>query len=203
MTAAKIIAVPLEIAGVRLEPLTPDHAEGLKSAADDPAIWAHLPTSAAGEGFATWFETALARSAKGDEAAWAVRRLRDSALVGSTRYLDIDETHRHAEIGHTWYARGAWATVVNPACKFLLLRYGFESLGLHRVAFRTDILNRRSQAAIAKLGAVREGVFRAHMVRRDGTLRDTVYFSVIRQEWPAVRLRLEARLGLVREGTEA
>ena len=124
-----------------------------------------------------------------------MRRLDDNALVGSTRYLAIEPAHRRLEIGHTWYAPSEWGGQVNPACKLALLRHAFETLGFNRVELKTDNRNLRSQTAIAKLGAVREGVFRAHMVRRDGTLRDSVYFSIVKSEWPAVRDRLTRRLG--------
>jgi RimJ/RimL family protein N-acetyltransferase len=190
-----IAAVVLEAAGVRLEPLAAEHREGLARAADHEAIWAHIPVPGNGAGFGAWFDLAM-RMAASREAVWAVRTLSDGKLVGSTRYLAIDAVNRRVEVGHTWYEPSVWASVVNPACKFALFQYGFETVGLNRIELKTDNLNTRSQAAIAKLGAVREGVFRAHMVRRDGTLRDSVYFSVVRSDWPAVRQRLASRLGL-------
>ncbi len=181
-------------ARVRLEPLQAAHREGLARAADDPRIWAHMPIDASGAGFDAWFDAALELARAGREAVWAVRTLSDGALVGSTRYLAIEPAHRRLEIGHTWYAPTVWRTQVNPACKLALMRYAFETLGFNRVELKTDNLNLRSQAAIAALGAAREGVFRAHMVRRDGSVRDSVYFAVVRSEWPAVRQRLTARL---------
>lgn len=190
----EIRPVPLEAACVRLEPLDERHREGLRRAGDAPEIWAHMPTPARGDKFDPWFDWSLKISASGREAVWAVRDMRDDVLVGSTRYLSIEAQHRRVEIGHTWYAPAHWATHVNPACKFMLLRYAFETLGLNRVELKTDLRNTRSQAAIAKLGAMREGVFRAHMVRADGTLRDTVYFAIVRDDWPDVRDRLTARL---------
>jgi RimJ/RimL family protein N-acetyltransferase len=190
----QIIAVPLEAAGVRLEPLAEAHREGLRAAAQHPEIWAHMPAPAMGEAFDKWFNGSLAVSATGAEAAWAVRTMNNGALVGSTRYLNIEAAHARVEIGHTWYSPRVWAGLVNPACKFALMRYGFETLELNRIELKTDIRNTRSQAAIGKLGAKREGVFRAHMIRPDGSLRDTVYFSVIRDEWPAVSEGLRARL---------
>ena len=198
--APDIRAVELEAAGVRLEPLAEVHREGLRRAGDAAEIWAHMPIPARGAGFDPWFDGALRICASGAEAAWAVRTLHDGALVGSTRYLAIVPAHRRVEIGHTWYAPSVWATKVNPACKLMLMDYGFERLGLNRIEYKTDIRNTRSQAAIAKLGAVREGVFRAHMVRPDGTLRDSVYFAVTRDDWPAVKAGLQARLGLVSAG---
>ena len=177
---------------VRLEPLTEAHRAGLACAANQAEIWEHMPSSASGAGFDPWFDQALDLALAGREAVWAVRT--DGILVGSTRYLAIEPEHRRLEIGHTWYAPQVWASRVNPACKLALLRYAFESLGFNRVELKTDNRNLRSQAAIAKLGATREGVFRAHMVRRDGSLRDSVYFSIVRDEWPSVRDRLTARL---------
>jgi RimJ/RimL family protein N-acetyltransferase len=186
---------PILIASpVRLEPLTEAHRAGLRSAANHAEIWDHMPIAAAGDGFDAWFDHSLELALTGREAVWAVRTTADGTLVGSTRYLAIEPDHRRLEIGHTWYAPQVWGGRVNPACKLALLRYAFETLGFNRVELKTDNRNLRSQAAIAKLGAAREGVFRAHMVRRDGTLRDSVYFSIVRDEWTDVRDRLAARL---------
>jgi RimJ/RimL family protein N-acetyltransferase len=181
-------------AGVRLEPLAELHRDGLRAAGAHSEIWTHLPWDGAGAGFDAWFAQSLESALTGREAIWAVRTLADGRLVGSTRYLAIERRDRRLEIGGTWYAPAVWASHVNPACKLALMRYAFETLRFNRVELKTDILNLRSQAAIAKLGATREGVFRAHMVRRDGSLRDSVYFSVIGSEWALVRERLTARL---------
>jgi RimJ/RimL family protein N-acetyltransferase len=186
--------------GVRLEPLAPEHRDGLARAADFPEVWAHMPLDASGAGFEPWFDLSLASAEAGREAIWAVRTLADGALVGSTRYLAIERRDRRLEIGHTWYTPAVWASQVNPACKLALMAHAFETLGFNRVELKTDHRNLRSQAAIAKLGAIREGVFRAHMIRRDGSLRDSVYFSVIRDEWPSVRERLTARLPAAQPG---
>jgi RimJ/RimL family protein N-acetyltransferase len=187
-------AIALECAGVRLEPLAEDHRAGLRRAGQSPEIWDHMPYAARGRGFDSWFDHSLEAAASGVDAVWAVRCSAEGPLVGSTRFLAIEAAHRRVEIGSTWYAPQAWGSRVNPACKLALMRFAFEDLGFNRVEFKTDIRNQRSQAAIAKLGAVREGVFRAHMIRPDGTLRDSVYFSVIASDWPAVRERLSARL---------
>ena len=184
----------LTAGAVRLEPLIEGHRAGLALAADDEQIWDHMPSAASGDGFAAWFDQSLELALCGREAVWAVRTLGDDRLVGSTRYLAIEPAQRRLEIGHTWYAPSVWSTQVNPACKLVLMRHAFETLAFNRVELKTDNRNLRSQAAIAKLGAIREGVFRAHMIRRDGSLRDSVYFSVVREEWPAVRDRLIARL---------
>ncbi len=194
-----IRAVPLEAAGVRLEPLAEAHREGLREAAADPAIWTHMPMAAVGEAFDVWFDQAIGAAQAGADAVWAVRAPQGEHLVGSTRYLAIAPEHRRVEIGHTWYAPAVWAGVVNPACKFALLRHAFETLALNRVELKTDSRNLRSQAAMAKMGAVREGVFRAHMIRPDGTLRDSVYFAITRDDWPRVREGLAVRLAAMVE----
>lgn len=193
MTAA-ILATPLTTHGVALEPLDESHRDDLRAAAADPEIWTHIPFPATGPAFDAWFDWSMAVAVTGVEVVWVVRTVADGAVVGSTRYFSIEPAHRRVEIGHTWYAPRVWGGVVNPACKLALLRYGFDDLGLNRIELKTDIRNARSQAAMAKMGAVREGVFRAHMIRPDGSLRDTVYFAVTRDDWPSVRLSLEARL---------
>lgn len=189
-----ICAVPLECGDVRLEPLAEGHRAGLEAAGDAADIWAFMPYDGQGAGFARWFDWSLDLNTGNREAVWAVRRIGDDALVGSTRYLNIATHDRRIEIGGTWYAPAVWGSQVNPACKLMLLAHGFETLGLNRIELKTDARNARSQAAIAKLGATREGVFRRHMVLHDGHVRDTVYFSIIREEWPNVKARLEERL---------
>jgi RimJ/RimL family protein N-acetyltransferase len=196
MTVSEIRAVPLQAAGIALEPLTEAHRAGLAEAGADPAVWRYLPYNAAPGvpgGLDRWFDMSLELQETHKEAIWAVRG-RDGAIVGSTRYLNIAAHDLRVEIGGTWYAPSVWAGVVNPACKFMLLSHGFETLGFNRIELKTDARNTRSQAAIAKLGATREGVFRRHMVLPDGHIRDTVYFSIIREEWPQVKARLQERL---------
>lgn len=186
---------PLTGFGVALEPLAEAHHEALRVVADDPRLWEITLTRGDGPHFDPWFDAALAEHAAGRRVPFAVRRLADGALVGSTSYLDIVPRHGRIEIGSTWYTPAAQGTAVNPACKLLLLEFAFDVLRMNRVALVTDALNRRSQAAIAKLGAVREGVLRAHMIAQGGRVRDTVVFSVTAAEWPAVRAGLRARLG--------
>jgi RimJ/RimL family protein N-acetyltransferase len=179
---------------VQLEPLAAPHREGLRAAADDERIWQHTVVVARGPGFDAWFEDALAERDAGRRIPLAVRRRADGALVGSTSYLDPSARHKRVEIGSTWYHPDVWATAVNPECKLLLLTHAFEVLGVNRVAFVTDVRNERSQAAIAKLGAVREGICRSHMVTQVGRVRDSVLFSIIAPDWPQVRERLAARV---------
>lgn len=185
---------PLSGNWVRLEPLAQQHREGLRKAADDERIWVHTLTVARGAGFDPWFAEALAECAAGRRFPFAVRRVADDQLIGSTSYLDIQLHHKRLEIGSTWYHPSVWASAVNPECKLLLLRHAFEVLEVNRVALITDARNERSQAAIARLGAVREGVCRAHMITQGGRIRDSVLFSIIASEWPQVRTELAARL---------
>jgi RimJ/RimL family protein N-acetyltransferase len=179
---------------VQLEALTEAHREGLRVAADDDRIWQHTLAVLRGAEFDAWFEPTLKRQESGQLIPFAVRWLADGQLIGSTSYIDPNERHRRVEIGGTWYAPQYWNTAVNPECKFLLLRHAFEVLGVNRVAFVTDVRNERSQAAIAKLGAVREGILRSHMVTQGGRIRDSVLFSITGSEWPAIRERLLQRL---------
>jgi RimJ/RimL family protein N-acetyltransferase len=180
---------------VALEPLIEAHREPLRDAANDERIWATTIVRAVGEGFDPWFDTALAERAAGHRLPFAVCRLSESQYVGCTCYLDITPKHRRLEIGGTWYHPDSWATMVNPECKLLLMTHAFEVLGVQRVAFVTDVLNERSQAAISKLGATREGVLRSHMVAQGGRMRDSVVFSIVAAEWPHVKEELERRLG--------
>lgn len=187
------LSIPLEGAWLRLVPLVEEHREGLRHAASDPKIWAHLFMDGSGALFDPWFDWSLKIATEGKETVWVVVTP-SHEIVGTTRYLNIDLPNKRVEIGHTWYARSVWASQINPGAKYLLLRHGFETLGLNRIELKTDSRNTRSQAAIAKLGAQREGVLRQHMVRADGSLRDTVMFSIIRDEWPQVAAKLLARL---------
>jgi RimJ/RimL family protein N-acetyltransferase len=189
------IVVPV-LAGrwVRLEALAEEHREGLRAAADDDRVWEHMTVLARGPEFDRWFDTALADRAAGRRVPFAVRLLTTGELVGGTGYIDPVPAHKRVEIGWTWYRPDQWATAVNPECKLVLLSHAFDALGWNRVSFVTDRRNNRSQAAIAKLGAVREGVMRAHMITRGGRLRDSVLFAITAAEWPRVKERLTARL---------
>ena len=179
---------------VRLEPFAEEHREPLRLAADDDRIWDHMTILARGPGFDEWFGTALRQHRENKRVPWAVRWKADGALIGSTSFLDPLPEHKRVEIGATWYRPDAWATAVNPECKLLLMTHAFETLGWNRVQYVTDIRNERSQAAIAKLGAKREGVLRSHMITRNGRVRDSVVFAITKDEWPQVKERLLERL---------
>lgn len=180
----------------RLEPLGEQHRASLLKGGADAQIWRWMPTLRADprESAQVWFDRATAGLARGDVLAWAVIDLATGGAVGGTTYLDIAPADKRLEIGSTWLAPAVWRTAINTECKFLLLRHAFETLGCNRVQLKTDLRNERSQAAIARLGAVREGVLRSQMVMPDGWIRDTVMFSIIAPEWPAVKAGLEARM---------
>ena len=184
----------LEGHGVRLEPLEQAHADALAAAASDGKLWELWFTSVpdpAGAG--KYIEDALAGQQAGHMLPWVVREASSGAIIGSTRYHDIIASVDRVEIGYTWYAKSWQRTHVNTACKLLLLTHGFESVGCQVIGLRTDIFNQASQNAIEKLGAKKDGVIRHHLLRRDGTVRDTVMYSILRSEWPEVQARLIAR----------
>jgi RimJ/RimL family protein N-acetyltransferase len=185
----------LEGHGVRLEPLSPEHEGGLKAAAADGRLWELFFTSVPEpEKTRKYIDDALEGQKKGDMLPWAVRDLHTGAIVGSTRYHDIIAAADRVEIGYTWYAQRCQRSHVNTACKLLLFAHGFETVGCRVVGLRTDNFNFRSQKAIEALGAKQDGVIRHHWPRRDGSIRDTVMYSVLRDEWPSVKKHLEFRL---------
>jgi len=178
---------------VRLEPLTPEHAEGLFEAGRDPAIWTWLSVRQPADVAAAerLVESVLADP---DRRPWAQIDLRTGRVAGTTSYYQGVEKHRILSIGHTWIGGDWQRTPLNTEAKLLLLRNAFETLNAQRVSWETDIRNLRSQRAIERLGALREGVLRAHRIRPDGTSRDTVVYSMVAEEWPAARERLTERL---------
>lgn len=187
--------VTLRGAHIELQPLRSEHAQGLLEAAQAEEIWAWMPARLMErQAMEQAIVEMLEAQSAGTEYPFTVM-LRDSGrIIGSTRYLDVRPAHRGTEIGWTWYAPDTWATVVNPEAKYLLLRHAFETWGAIRVAFKTDARNVRSLAAIRKLGARDEGIHRSHRIRPDGTVRDTVWCSIIDSEWPGVKVNLENRL---------
>jgi N-acetyltransferase len=185
----------LEGHGVRLEPLGREHHDGLVEAAKDGRLWELFYTSVPEpDQVHAYISGALAGQEKGDMLPWAVRDLASGAIVGSTRYHDILPASDRVEIGYTWYAQRCQRTHVNTACKLLLFTYGFENLSCRVIGLRTDNFNFRSQRAIEALGAKKDGVIRHHWPRRDGTIRDTVMYSVLAHEWPDVKKHLQFRL---------
>jgi RimJ/RimL family protein N-acetyltransferase len=185
----------LEANGVRLEPLSKEHREGLDRAAADGRLWELFFTSVPAPGeTGKYIDTALEGQKAGHMLPWAVRDLATGELLGSTRYHDIIAVADRVEIGYTWYAQRCQRTHVNTTCKLLLLQYGFEQLNCKVIGLRTDNFNFRSQRAIEALGAKKDGVIRHHWPRRDGSIRDTVMYSILAAEWPDVKRHLQFRL---------
>ncbi len=180
---------------VRLEPLTLEHHADLCRAGLDPELWQWAPTVIrTPDDMREYIETALRWQAEGSALAFAVVPLAHGRAAGSTRYANVDLANRRLEIGWTWYARAFQRTGVNTESKYLLLKHAFETLGAVRVEFKTDSLNARSRAALLRIGATEEGTLRNHMITWSGRLRHSVYYSVIAEEWPDVRRRLEEKL---------
>jgi RimJ/RimL family protein N-acetyltransferase len=187
---------PVTLTGrhVQLEPLTAAHHDALIAAASDGELWKLWYTSVPSpQTMRSWLETALSMRAH-DDLAFAIRDLRDGSIVGSTRYFRVDAANRRLELGHTWYARRAQRTGINTEAKLLLLGHAFEALQCIAVELRTHWMNRQSREAIARLGAKQDGVLRNHQRMADGTLRDTVVFSIIESEWPTVKRHLQYKL---------
>jgi RimJ/RimL family protein N-acetyltransferase len=196
MTASPWVE-PVVLGGriVRLEPLARDHLDGLAEVGLDPTIWRWTiarPTDRVG--VAAWLEAALANAATGSELPFATIERASGRVIGSTRYMAIAPRDRRLEIGWTWVAPAWQRTGANREAKLLQLEHAFERLGANRVEFKTDSRNESSRAALLGIGATFEGIFRNHMVMPDGPLRDSAWYSVIADEWPAVRSRLEARI---------
>lgn len=187
--------VTLQQGGVRLEPLTLAHEEGLRQAAADGELWNLRITSVpAPDATKAYIETALAAHEQGQRFAFAVIDAATGRVLGSTSYHDIVPAVRRVEIGYTWYAQSVQRTHVNTTAKLLLLAHAFDTLGCPVVGWRTDNLNFASQRAIERLGAKKDGVIRRQAVRRDGSIRDTVMYSMTTEEWPQVRERLQRRI---------
>jgi len=184
----RVDPVTLEFRGIRLEPLALHHVDGLRAAASDGELWklriTSVPEPHTSEDY---IRAALAMP---DRLAFAVVDAATDAVIGSTSYHDILPAVARVEIGYTWYARSRQRTHVNTSCKLLLLSHAFDTLGCAVVGLRTDNFNYASQAAIERLGAKKDGVIRHHGLRRDGTVRDTVMYSILRGEWPEVKTHL-------------
>ena len=184
---------------VRLVPLEIGHVDALCEVGLDTEIWRWMPTGVRDRGgMQTWVEDALAVQNAGSAIPFATTLRETGKVIGSTRFMNIDSAHRRAEIGATWIAPAWQRSRVNTEAKYLMLRYAFEEQRRRRVEFKTSSNNMKSRTAILRLGASEEGTFRKHMIQEDGSNRDTVYFSIVDDEWPTVKARLE--LALLRDG---
>jgi RimJ/RimL family protein N-acetyltransferase len=182
---------------VRLEPLSLAHVPDLRRAGQDESIWRFMPYGNIDteEKMGAFVQELLRRQAHGTDLPFAVIHLETGRAIGCTRFMEYIPAFRGLEIGGTWYTPAYQRTAVNTECKYLLLRTAFERLGCIRVQLKTDLRNERSQRAIERLGAVREGVLRNHMIMPDGHIRSSVLYSILDHEWPQVKARLEGRLG--------
>ncbi|MFT4050271.1 MAG: GNAT family protein [Solirubrobacterales bacterium] len=188
------LTTPLAGALVSLEPLAPEHREDLWRALDHDEVWTWIPIGRPDEeGFERFFNYLLAENVAGRMGTWVVRANESGAIIGTSSYLAIRLPDRGLEIGMTMYSPAAWRTGANRATKLLMLEHGFETLGLQRIEFKTDARNERSRAALLALSATFEGIFRKHMDTAQG-VRDSAYYSVIDDEWPALKAKLLADL---------
>ncbi len=188
--------VTLEGKYIRLEPMTEQHAYRLSLIGSDPSIWRYMLYGelTTEQGMLEWVRDILALKAAATDQPFVVIHRESGMVAGATRYMEIRPQHRGLEIGGTWYGVQFQRTATNTEAKYLLLRHAFETLGAIRVQFKTDSRNERSQRAIERLGAVREGLLRNHMILEDGLIRHSVYYSILAAEWPAVKIRLEEKL---------
>jgi RimJ/RimL family protein N-acetyltransferase len=192
-----MVVEPVTLSGefVRLEPLALAHVPALVEVGLDEEIWRWMVSQVrTPEDMLAYVESALSLAAAGEALPFATVERASGRVIGSTRFGNIDRANRRVEIGWTWLGRAWQRTAANTEAKLLMLRHAFETLGCLRVEFKTDALNARSRAALLRIGATEEGTFRRHMVTESGRIRDSVYFSIIDTEWPAVRESLERRL---------
>jgi len=191
----KIEPVTLQGRVVRLEPLALAHVPGLARVGLDPELWRWIPTQVADAAqMQAWVQTALAEQTAGTSLPFALISQASGEAIGSTRYMNIVPAHLRLEIGSTWLSTAAQRSGANTEAKLLLLTHAFEALKAIRVELKTDALNSRSRAAIARIGGIEEGIFRRHVICASGRVRDTVYFSMLDNEWPAVKARLFSML---------
>jgi RimJ/RimL family protein N-acetyltransferase len=186
------IAERLEGRIVVLEPLTPEHREGLQQAADDDRIWRYMLTTDVEK----WIDAAYAEHASGARVQFVIHH--DGVVVGSSTYLSLAPEHLRLEIGNTWMNPSTWGTGANTEAKYLLLRHAFGTLGCRRVEFKTDADNARARAALAAIPSEFEGIHRKHMLVRDGERRDSAWYAVIDDDWPTTKAALEERLAATR-----
>ncbi|MGE6604583.1 GNAT family protein [Lysinibacillus sp. FSL M8-0216] len=190
----EFIALENEI--VKLKPLELNDLSGILEAASYPEIWPHMSTTIEKiVDVNNFVENALLMRRNKTEFPFVIVDKKTGEIIGSTRFMDIDDTHQRVEIGTTWLTPAYWRTAINTNCKYLLLQYCFEILLLQRVQIKTDHENIQSQKAIERIGATKEGVLRNHMIRKDGTTRHTVMYSMTLEEWPQVKIHLNQLLG--------
>lgn len=180
---------------VHIRPVCLEDVDGLWKAANSPEIWDHMPVSLlTKESVLNYVKNAIKDREANLTYMFVIVHKESNEIIGSTSFLDIADAHKRLEIGSTWLQPENWRTNINTNCKYLLLRYCFENLGLNRVQIKTGHENYRSQKAIERLGAVKEGTLRNHMIKREGAIRHTVMYSIIKEEWPVIKQRFENEL---------
>jgi len=195
--ASEMIVAPAVLLGehVQLEPMLAAHKAALAEVGLDEDLWKWSPVPVrTREEMDAYVDAALQQQARGESLPFTIVERATSKVIGSTRFANIERVHRRVEIGWSWIALPWQRTAVNTECKYLLLRHAFEALGCIRVELKTDSLNERSRAAILRIGAKQEGLFRNHMITSSGRIRHSIYFSIIDSEWPQVKSRLEGML---------
>lgn len=179
---------------VQLEPLSTQHREGLRQAADYEQIWHYMPYKATRDLFDLWFNNCLDMMRSGDQFIYVVRLKRCNSIVGATAFYDLELEHKRLSLGYSWYSPHVWGSAVNPESKLLMLTLAFERLSANRVELGADSRNKHSCNAIKKLGATEEGVLRQHMILQDGAVTDTVVFSILASEWQVIKNGLITRV---------
>ena len=204
MKTKDLWTTPVNLTGriVQLVPLSMAHIPALTLAGRNESIWkymlyANLTTA---ESMSSWVQDILQRQQEGTDLAFTVFHLETGQVAGATRYLEMRPLHRSLEVGGTWFSPDFQGTLVNPECKYLMMKYAFEKLNCIRVQFKADVRNQRSIRAIEKMGAIREGILRNHYILQDGTFRDSVFYSILDREWPTVKKLLHERLSSSDEG---
>lgn len=192
-------AVTLQNEIIRLSPLQPGDWKKLLPLNKEASLWTAFPVDLTDDqAFENWMESRIKLREEGQLLPFLVTHLGENRPVGLTCYMNIDEPNLGLEIGSTWYGAPYHGTAVNPNCKLLLMTHAFETLGYHRVELKTDALNLRSRKAIEKLGAKQDGILRSNRIVQNGRRRDTVYYSILRDEWPEVKVRLQERIATYR-----
>ncbi|HAT8250809.1 TPA: GNAT family N-acetyltransferase [Legionella pneumophila subsp. pneumophila] len=197
LTGLRLLTKDLKILNgkyIQLEPITSQHREELRKAANHEQIWQYMPQKATGKLFNSWFDDCLEKMSARDQITYAVRCKKEGDLKGATSFYDIQPENKRLALGYSWYIPKVWGTTTNPESKLLMLYQAFDAWGINRVELGTDSRNIHSYRAIKKLGATEEGVLRQHMILHNQVITDTIMFSILFSEWPAVKERLMQRL---------
>lgn len=186
---------------IQLEPLSEDHREGLRKAANYESIWCYMPHRAINELFDPWFDDQLDKMNSEEQLSYVIRQSQSQLIIGATAYYDIQPENQRLALGYTWISPDEWGGLANSESKLLMLEQAFERWGINRVEIGADSRNSRSCHAIKKLGAKEEGILRQHMILHDGVMTDTIVFSILLSEWPGIKGQLLQRLRRLNSGS--